>query len=70
MTKYVPPLWVGPTALFSGFCLFFFGGIWTNYSAGQTSDPWIGYARAFVLIVGAVLILKGAQWTIGSNDDK
>ena len=70
MMKESETLWRGPVALFGGFVVFFFGGLWLNYLVAETDVRWLGYARTISFAFAAVLIFYGAKQLRNSGDDR
>ena len=70
MMKESEPLWRGPIALFGGFVIFFFGGLWLNYLADQSEVFWLGYARTISFAFATVLIFYGIRQLRESGDDR
>ena len=70
MSKETNSLWVGPTALFVGICLFFFGGLGTHYLATLSTSSWIGLAGNLTIVMGVVLIFLGVDQIRKDANDK
>jgi|GEM_PF-6065204 len=67
MMKESEPLWFGPVALFVGFVVFFFGGIWLNFLVTETDLRWLSYARTISLTIAALLMLYGLTKIVKSG---
>lgn len=70
MSKVSRPEWAGPIALFVGFSILFFGGVWMSYLMDQSSSVWLGYTAKFIFLTGVVLMCIGFDWTLKSGEDE
>ena len=70
MMKESEPLWLGPVALFVGFVVFFFGGIWLNYLINESDARWLGYARTISFTFATLIVFYGAKHVQKDGDSE
>lgn len=70
MTQEPKSYWFGPTALFVGLTITFFGGLFFHFVSLSSDLLWLNYARNIVLLVGLLLIVAGVRRILGEGGNK
>nr|WP_070960464.1 hypothetical protein [Hyphomonas sp. Mor2] len=70
MSKKADALWVGPTAMFVGFSMFFFGAIWRGFMVDRPNLPWEQLTNVAIMTVGVLLLANGAARIMGKDEEE